>query len=228
MTLSSRMKEYYEQRYKIKLCRRTPVIIRLDGKAFHTLTRGFVKPFDELLSATMCGTARYLLSEIQGAKLAYVQSDEISLLLTDFDRLETEAWFDYNLQKIVSVSAGMASAYFSMKVIVPQAVVFDSRAFNIPKEEVVNYFVWRQQDWKRNSLQMLSQAHFSSKELHGKKEADMHDMLHSKDVNWAELSAKWKNGVVYYKEGRNLTRQDNYIFSKYRSDVEKYLYDMAI
>ena len=90
-----RMKENYENRSKIFLTRRTPVIIRLDGKAFHTYTRGLDKPFDSGLINDMQDTAIYLCQNIQGAKCAYVQSDEISILVTDFDDINTQAWFDY-------------------------------------------------------------------------------------------------------------------------------------
>ncbi|MCK9596522.1 tRNA(His) guanylyltransferase Thg1 family protein [Candidatus Pacearchaeota archaeon] len=198
--LGNRMKENYENRYRMKLQRRTPVIIRLDGKAFHTLTRKCIKPFDEHFSESMLITAKYLCSEIQGCKCAYIQSDEISLLLTDFDTFETEAWFDYNIQKITSVSAATASIIFSNSFFDKWGIaVFDSRAFNIPKEEVHNYFLWRQLDWVRNSIQMLAQANFSHKELHGKNSSDMHEMLHTKNINWTYLQPKWKNGVFIIK-----------------------------
>ena len=149
------MKANYESRSRTFLTRRTPVIIRLDGKAFHTYTKGLDKPFDEGLIEDMAETARFLCSEIQGAKLAYVQSDEISILLTDYDKLGTDAWFDYNVQKIVSISASLATAKFNQlryirsiklgeevdnykawkQVSVQTMAFFDSRAFNIPKRK---------------------------------------------------------------------------------------------
>ena len=111
--LGNRMKDNYENRYRFSLTRRTPVIIRIDGKAFHTYTRGFEKPWDTILINTMLDTAWYLCTEIMGCKLAYIQSDEISLLLTDYDKLTSEAWFNNNLQKICSVSASMATMAFN-------------------------------------------------------------------------------------------------------------------
>ena len=150
--LGNRMKENYENTYRIKLTRRTPVIIRVDGKAFHTLTRKCKKPFDGDFYDSMYTAMYNLCMEIQGAKCAYMQSDEISVLVTDFDRLDTQAWFDYNLQKIVSISASIASTVFSLNFRDGQYLgLFDSRAFNIPKSEVKNYFIWRQKDWERNS-----------------------------------------------------------------------------
>ena len=223
-SIGNRMKENYEDRYRFKLTRRMPVIIRLDGKSFHTLTRRCIKPFDDILGNTMVHVMLMLLGEIQGAKCGYQQSDEISILLTDFDTLQTDAWFDYNVQKIASVSAGYASAWFTSHWCNDGNIaVFDSRVFNIPKEEVCNYFVWRQKDWIRNSVQMLAQAHFSPKQLHGKKQADMHEMLHGVGVNWAKLEPRWKNGVFKYKNERGFNRSDDMVFTENRMAVEKYL-----
>lgn len=195
-SLGDRMKKYYEGREQSYLTRRTPVIMRLDGKAFHTLTRKCVKPFDRDLSDAMIGTTQAVFSQIQGAQLAYTQSDEISILITDFKELETQAWFDYNVQKMCSVAAGIASAHFSVGY---RLGIFDCRVFNIPKEEVQNYFLWRYQDWVRNSVSMLAQAHYSHKQLHQKNQTAMHDMLHKKGVNWAKLDPRWKNGTFVYR-----------------------------
>lgn len=207
-----------------------PVIIRLDGKAFHTLTKNCDKPFDAALQATMEGTAQALCKAIQGAKCAYTQSDEISILLTDFDKLTTDGWFDYNLQKIVSISAGMASAYFSCIWNGDKRGIFDSRAFNIPKEEVCNYFIWRQQDWFRNSIQMLSQAHYSHKELKNKNIKDMHEMLYKKGVNWNNLKPVWKNGTFIHYNDDELRWMPEYnlIFIKNRDIIEKHLEPLEI
>jgi len=227
-SLGDRMKENYENRYRIKLTRRMPVVLRLDGKAFHTLTRSCQRPFDESFSKSTMETAVYLCSNIQGAKCAYVQSDEISILLTDFDRLETDAWFDYNLQKMVSVASGMASSYFSLHWIKPSlkdhtSCIFDCRVFNIPKEEVCNYFIWRQQDWQRNSISMLAQAYFSHKELHKKSTKDMLDMLMEKNVNWNELDDKWKNGICILRDNIGWAVHSNIIFTDNRLVIENYL-----
>ena len=109
ITIGDRMKEYYENITRNKLTRRTPVIIRLDGKAFHTFTRGFDKPFDKCIVTSMQETMNYLCNNIQGCVLGYTQSDEISLLLCDYQKLDTAAWFDYNIQKMVSVSAKLSA-----------------------------------------------------------------------------------------------------------------------
>ena len=222
-SIGTRMKDNYENRYKLKLTRRCPVILRLDGKAFHTLTKSCEKPFDSVLQATMEGTAIALCNGIQGAKCAYVQSDEISILLTDFDKLNTDAWFDYNLQKIVSVSAGMASAYFSCIWNGDKRGIFDCRAFNIPKEEVCNYFIWRQLDWCRNSIQMLSQTYYSPKQLHKKNSSDMHEMLYEKGVNWADIALIWKNGTFIENQGSGWNARYDIVFTKNREIIAKIL-----
>ena len=111
--LGTRMKEYYENVYRFGLTRRTPVAIRIDGKAFHTFTRGFQKPFDNVLVKSMQETMKYLCENIQGCKLGYTQSDEITLILTDYDTLTTDAWFGYELQKMCSIAASMATMAFN-------------------------------------------------------------------------------------------------------------------
>lgn len=206
-SLGDRMKENYENRAKTYLVRRLPVMIRLDGKAWHTFTKGFKRPYDEILHNAMNATMKYLCENIQGCKLGYTQSDEITLLLTDYDTLTTDAWFDNNVQKICSVSASMATMAFNkflrefsrdtlrrinnvfactteeanyaatLERAFDKGAMFDSRCFNIPIEEVTNCFIWRQQDATRNAIQMLGQCNFSHKELHGKSCNDIQDML---------------------------------------------------
>ena len=111
--LGARMKENYENISKTKLLRRTPVAIRIDGKAFHTFTRGFKKPFDDILIKSMEETMLYLCKNIQGCVLGYHQSDEITLILTDYKRFNSDAWFDYEVQKLCSIAASMATLAFN-------------------------------------------------------------------------------------------------------------------
>jgi len=201
MGLGDRMKDQYENRTRFSLPRRTNTIIRLDGRAFHSFTRNCRKPYDRFFIKAMQETAAALLVEIQGAKMAYVQSDEISILLTDYDSLSAEAWFDGNVQKITSISASIATAVFnSIYQDHPKFAHFDSRVFTIPDtEEVVNYFVWRQKDWIRNSIQMLAQSLYSQKQLQGKKTPELHEMIHKSGKNWADCSEAEKNGTVVMK-----------------------------
>ena len=194
MDLGDRMKQNYENRYRTYLTRRTPVIMRLDGKAFHTLTKGCERPFDDDLRGYMINAAMGVLQEVQGARCAYIQSDEINILITDYAKLTTEAWFDYNVQKMVSVAASVCSVAFSK--VFGASAHFDCRVFNIPAAEVCNYFIWRQKDWERNSLFMFANSLYSAKELHKKGASDIHDMLHDKGENWAYLPSYWKAGTL--------------------------------
>lgn len=217
--ISTRMKENYEFPYKIKMTRRTPVIIRLDGKAFHSFTKGFVRPFDHVLMKAMQNTMLDLCRNIQGCVFGYTQSDEISLLLIDYMNHESCAWFDNEIQKICSVSASMCTVYFnkyfSEEVAntadeIPEhkarfkaaekGGMFDSRCFNVPRDEVTNYFLGRQNDASRNSIQMVGQCYFKHKELHGKSGNDIQDMILTQyDINWNNFSVPEKRGTACYK-----------------------------
>ena len=226
--LGDRMKEFYEDRTRIKLPRRTFTIIRIDGKAFHTYTKGLQRPFDQGLIEDMNATTAYLCKNIQGVKFGYVQSDEISLVLTDFDDLGTHAWFDNNLQKMVSVAASMATAEFnklrlvrymedSMIFLEPEDIgkfkmaEFDARAFQIPFiDEVKNYFIWRQQDAVRNSISSVAQSLYSTKELHGVKTDQMQELIFQKGINWNDYDFRMKRGAVIGKVEKILTKRSNH------------------
>lgn len=237
-TLGDRMKNNYENISRYYLTRRMPVIVRLDGKAFHTFTRGFKKPFDDILVKTMQETMKYLCENIQGCVLGYTQSDEISLVLTDYAELTTDAWFGNNLQKMCSVSASMATLAFNkaftrnilkqskrlyteyldekdasyieaLEIAMNKGAMFDSRVFSIPKEEVCNALIWRQQDATRNSIQSVGQANFSQKELHGKSCNDIQDMLMTqKGINWNDYATTLKRGSCCIKVDDSLTKYD--------------------
>lgn len=220
--LGKRIKEQYENRTRYFVPRRTYTVLRLDGKAFHTYTRGLERPFDKGLSEDMDAAIIAMLPEIQGAVFAYTQSDEISILVTDFEKPTTSAWFDGNVQKMASVSASIMTAEFNklrwsrwlkLEANLPDIKInpilgprpsayFDCRVFTIPDRiEVMNYFRWRQQDCVRNSVSMVAQSNFSHKKLHGKSQSDMHEMLHQIGVNWAtDFSDAEKNGRIILKE----------------------------
>ncbi|CAM6004831.1 unnamed protein product [Sphagnum balticum] len=217
--LGDRIKSQYEDRTRIMLPRRTYTIIRVDGKAFHTLTRGYKKPFDATLMKMMDQTAIALCKEIQGACFAYVQSDEISILLTDFAKISTNAWFDGNIQKMASIAAACATANFNKQlynrnangVSLPDSyplAMFDARVFTIPDPiEVENYFVWRQNDAVRNSIQMAARAVYSHKELDGKGVSQLHEMLHQKGINWNNYTSGEKRGRVILKRTIQLANE---------------------
>ena len=220
--LGDRMKGNYENRAKMYLTRRTPVIIRIDGKAFHTFTHGFARPYDTVFHNAMNATLEYLCKNIQGCKFGYTQSDEISLLLTDYDKLTTDGWFDYSVEKMCSIAASMATLAFNryfrdaineetcgkqiteyykqLFIARDQGAMFDARCFNIPEEEVANYFVARQTDATRNAIQMLGQTYFSHSELNKKKSSDIQEMLYSqKNINFNDMPIPFKRGVACRK-----------------------------
>lgn len=195
MDIGDRIKAY-EAASNYRLTPNSCVFIRVDGKAFHTFTRGMARPFDHRLMRTMVEAAVETARGMQGFKLGYVQSDEATFLLTDFDTHDTAGWFGYEVNKLVSISASTMTMHFNRLFSERPTAVFDSRAFVVPQPDAPNVFVWRQMDWERNSLQMLAHAHFSHRELHGKGRRDMHDMLMlERGVNWAELSSQEKNGT---------------------------------
>lgn len=239
--IMQRMKANYEFRSKTFLTRRVPVIMRLDGKAFHTYTKGLNKPFDEGLIEDMQETAKFLCKNIQGAKCAYVQSDEISILITDYDTLLTDAWFDYNVQKMTSISASLATGIFNQKRTIRAlkefsedggweyaergALIdvcdfidssiplgnFDSRVANYPKEEVANYFLARQTDAVKNSISMLAQSLYSHKELDKCSSDRQQEMCFQKGHNWNNLHFSKKRGSFIVK--------NNYINGKLVDDI---------
>lgn len=227
--MGKRMKSFYEDRAKTYLVRNMPVVIRVDGNAFHTLTRGMQKPFDDVLMETMQETMVEMCKEIGGCVLGYTQSDEISLLLVDYKTTKTDAWYDYSVQKLASRAASKATAKFNrifeakaMKAIqsgkldprVERAYIkamkngaeFDGRCFNIPKEEVTNYFFWRQLDASTNSVAMVAQSQFNSKELHKKSWSDMQDMLMlERGINWSKFETAKKRGACCKRVVRTVT-----------------------
>lgn len=184
--LGARMKSY-ELETRTTLPERSWTLIRLDGRAFHTYLRGARKPFDYGFAADMQETAKFLCSEISGAVFAYTQSDEISILVQDFFAENTQPWFGGEVQKIISVSASAATAKLNSLRTRPDGkfAMFDSRVFTLPSvEEVVQYFLWRQQDCIRNSVSMAAQANFSHKELHGKGQSAMVRMLEERGIEF--------------------------------------------
>ena len=228
-SLGDRMKEY-EGRNQYYLQKRTPVCIRVDMRAGHTFTRGFARPFDEVFGNAMVRTMEYCAKNIGNCVFSYCQSDEITFILVDYERLETDAWFDYRTDKLCSISTSMATMAFNkffagevqdyidgidpifitdpeIKLIDTyerareKGAMFDARCFNIPKEEACNLVYWRQLDATRNSIQMVGQAHFSHNELQGKSCNDIQNMLHEqRGINWNDYPTRWKRGVTWTKE----------------------------
>lgn len=220
--IAVRMKKYEEKnRYYLK--RKMPVIIRLDMRAGHSFTKGFERPFDEIFTKSMQETAKYLCENIQNCKLSYQQSDEITLLLVDYDDPRTDSFFKYRIDKLCSITASMATMAFNkvfhnnvgdyctytyemeddshedyeytLSLAANKGAMFDARCFNLPQDEVTNNFYWRQLDAMRNSAQMVGQANFSYRELQHKSCKDIKDMLlQQKGINWDDLPTYQKRG----------------------------------
>jgi tRNA(His) guanylyltransferase len=204
--IGDRMKANYELRARRELIRRMPVIVRVDGKAFHTYTRGLARPFDSGFISAMVTAAKAVGEEMQGFKAGYIQSDEASFFLTDYDTFQTSAWFDYSQSKIETICASVMTAAFNRAMGSTIDAHFDARAFNVPKEEVSNYFLWRAMDWERNSLSMYCNSFFSHKQMHGKCKADQHEMLHLIGKNWTtDLDCRLRNGTWIFAGGSERT-----------------------
>lgn len=249
--LGTRMKRY-EVASRTYLTRRMPVIMRIDGRAFHSFTRGFQRPFDPVLRAAMKNTMLLLCKEIQGCVLGYTQSDEITLVLVDYQTLTSDAWFDYEVQKICSIGASAATVFFlknfkaaydewfslygdcspadrimTYERAMEKMPMFDCRAFNVPKEDVCNNLIWRQQDATRNSIQSVGQAFFSHKELQGKSCKDIQDMLFKqKEINWNDYATEYKRGCCCIKnaDGSWVIDEEIPIFSQDRAYIESRIY----
>lgn len=258
--LGDRMKRY-ESVNKNFLMQNTATLIRIDGKAFSSFTKGFVKPFCDIVINSMDETAKYLCKNIMGCKIAYLQSDEITLLLTDYDTPQTEQWFGGNIQKIASVSASMATMAFNkafnyqVSKIKPYPSItptnedikynnyskkignamFDSRVFQMPMYEVINCFIWRQQDATRNSIQSLARSEFSPKQTFKKSCDELQDMLIlEKNINWNNIKTSNKRGRCVIKEkylledgterSRWIVDDEIPIFTQDRNYINKYVF----
>lgn len=237
-SLGDRMKRY-EGIPRIYVTPRMPIIIRVDGNCFHKYTKPFKKPWDESIQRAMTVSATSMIKEIQGANIAYIQSDEISIVLNTYKRFATSSWFDGNVQKIASVSASIVtqsfnatmtsllSKYYSGSPGLRKGAFFDSRCFVIPREDVVNYFVWRQQDAIRNSVSGLAQSVFPAKQLHGKNVKSMKEMLMELDVpiQWeTDVSVKNQRGWCVIKDQRDIIEDTNIpLFSEDREYINRFL-----
>lgn len=215
--LGDRMKQQYEVITRYLIPRRTYSIIRVDGRAFHTLLAGVQKPFDPVFSDLMDKVTRALCRET-GAVFGYTQSDEASVLLTDFTTINKRPWFGGVVQKMASIAAGTATAEFNFHLrdaigggfCVPaeSRPAFDARVFTIPDPvEVANYFVWRQFDCYRNSVMMAAQAFFTPAQLHGKNPEQLQEMLWQQEaVNWSKYPEGVRRGRLCVR--RTVTSSD--------------------
>lgn len=214
MNIGDRMKQY-ENLQKGKLLPNYPIIARIDGRAFHTVTRKCQRPYDEELSELMQITTICLMEETD-AKVGYTQSDEISLLFYPQNE-KSQTIFNGNKQKLDSVLASIATYSFLTEAAklgksdskllerLTPPFYFDARSFNVfSKEEVFNYFLWRELDATKNSISMAAQAYYSHKELHGKNSSDKQEMLFQRGVNWNNYPSFFKRGQYFRKTKASL------------------------
>jgi len=219
LDIGNRMKGY-ESVTEYHLTRRVPVIIRVDGRAFHTITRRrFGKKWSMEFVDQMIEASRFVIKDIQGCDFCYSFSDEVSFLLTDYKTIRTSPWFDYDLRKIISISASLMSSVFSR--IYGKNVCFDSRAWSIPQNEVCNYFIWRQIDATRNAIQMAGREYFSHTQLKNKSCNEIQEMLFQEyKINFNDYPVVRRRGFCVVKEESDL---DIPIFSRDREYIEQYV-----
>jgi len=216
----------YEANYNFTLPKRTPIIVRIDGRAMHTFTKGFEKPYDEIFIQSMQKTMLSICEAIQGCQFGYVESDEISILIWETNN-EADPWFSNRLQKICSMTSSMATLYFNRYFIealssysetekpnhykaIKDGATFDSRVFIIPESVINPYFVWRQNDCTRNSILGLSQKYFSHKQIHGMKCDELQNkLLTEKNINWNDEPTVNKRGTCAYKIVDDIDKQSH-------------------
>lgn len=229
--LGDRMKLYEAVTTSAALLRRVPVLLRIDGRCFKTFSRKLESPYDEVFHECMCKATMDVCKMVQGARLAYHFSDEVSILVVDYQTIDTDPYFGYCLQKVLSVTASAFTAKFADACHERQVTwcspipQFDCRAFNLPRDEVSNYFLWRQQDCTRNSIQTLARTMFSHKQLNGVNSSKMQDLMMEKGENWNNQPTRIKRGISILKmygenEGGWCADYEAPIFSKNRSYVE--------
>lgn len=190
----------YEAETKLILPRRQLVAIRIDGRAFHTWTRGLPRPYSRRLLDAMAETTKVLCEEVSGSVIGYTQSDEISLLVQDFATPSTQPWFGGSLQKVCSVTASVATAHFARAFWDRAPAVFDARAFALPNPlEARNYLLWRQRDAERNAISMLAEHHFSAKSLHGMGTKERRQRLEAEGVEVASQDPRFLHGQCLHR-----------------------------
>ena len=215
--LGDRLKAQEQAEAGRRVDKNKPLMARLDGRAFHTFTKGLARPYDKRMSDLMIATTCYLVEETH-AKLGYTQSDEISLYWVN-ENLESTYMFDGKYQKLTSILAGMASAFFTKNLdhYLPEKAnkfgIFDARVWNVNSlEDIHDNFVWRQDDCVKNSISMAAQAHFSPKKLHGVGSQAKKKML-------AEIGVPWEIMPDFFKYGSFVKRQTTEVMM----DEESYL-----
>ena len=212
MSLEGRMKAR-EAAVGCALPPKMPAVLRVDGRAFHTLTRGFDRPFDATIEDCIERVALALCAEIGTATLAYCQSDEVSVLLVDYPNPATEQWFGGRRSKMESVAASVATAAFSEGLYAALGTCadavradllrsrlfrahFDARAFPVPVHDAPNYFLWRQRDAVRNSVMAAGRAVLPHRRMHGMRRDGVLAALREAGSPWEDLPTRQRRGLA--------------------------------
>lgn len=205
-SLGDRMK-IYEDVWRANVPPNSYTVVRVDGRTFRSALRYVAKPYDVVIAGAMDRVGQRLCSEISGAVFAYVQSDEVSVLVTDVTSIHFQQWFDGNVQKLASVAASIATAEFNASAfpVLPISAHFDARAFTLPYPvEVANYFLWRQRDATRNAVSRAARAFFSQDEIRGKNSGELQEML------WAHRGVNFNDYPVGFKRGNVVVKVDSH------------------
>ena len=234
-SLGDRMKSYeFETRNFLQ--KKTPVIIRVDGKAFHTYTKPFKTDSDpyncDIFDSMYCAMQQ-THKAIQGCVVSYMQSDECSFLVLDTKAPETQAYFGYELPKIVSIVASTFTVNFYSTIQkfiakknynVDRLPIFDARAFNIPFEDMSNYFVWRIKDAERNAIQNVARYVLGHKKIQGVPNVTVKQMLTEVGVDFDSLPLGFQRGVIYNGEANTLLKTSTFkeVEEIIKQNIEKY------
>lgn len=219
LDIGNRMKDY-ERCFEHILPKRIPVIVRIDGRAFHTITRKrFGKNWSLEFVEQMVEVSKTVANDM-GCKFCYSQSDEVSFLLTDYETVRTDGWFKYDTRKIISISASLAAAVFSR--LHGRNISFDSRCFSVPQDDICNYFLWRQLDATRNAIQMAGREYFSHKQLHQKNCNMIQELLFQEHkINFNDYPTVRKRGFCIIEGKKDF---DIPLFNQEREFIEKFVY----
>lgn len=192
----------HENKYRAYLMTNLPIFVRVDGKSFHTYTRGMNKPFDFNLASAFWSATLKTCHEIGHVEIAYWQSDEVTFLLNGWKKIETEPWLGGNVQKITSVISSIFTDYFNCNIGLPdKRAYFDARTWTVPLEEIENVLRWRQFDAKKNSISMLAQSLYSPNELHKINSADKIEKMQTEHgIDWHILPEYQKWGSIFYNK----------------------------
>jgi tRNA(His) guanylyltransferase len=225
--VGTRMKSHYESRARTRFVRRMPIILRLNGKNFKEWTSWCQKPFDTSLCTALVDTLSHLLENVPNAVFGYLHSDKLSILLRDYDDHDTGLWFDGDVQDIISLATSMATAFFNNQFEPRQhpPALFQMRAFNLPREEVHNYFVWRQSNSLTGALHGLGRHHLGEQNMQKYSNAAIVTELQKRDVDLKNLDSRYVNGIVCLRNSHKVVYTETAPnFTYERGLIEKIVY----